>query len=48
VDELKAELEVFHRLYSDGNEQFIPVSNHAKRIAQLLRKYLLMPEALTA
>ncbi|MEM4447247.1 MAG: helix-turn-helix domain-containing protein [Nitrososphaerota archaeon] len=48
IKELQAELDVFHRLYCDGNEELIPISDQAKLLAKLLRKYMLMPDEIIA
>jgi len=48
IEELQRELSVFHKLYNDGKEQFIPISGQTSWLAQLLRKYLFMPEELLA
>jgi len=48
LEELRAELDAFHKVYQDGNAELISVSGQARGLAQLLRKYLFMPEELTA
>jgi AcrR family transcriptional regulator len=42
VEMLAAELEAFHGIYLRA-EQLIPVSDQAKKLAGLLRKYVFMP-----
>lgn len=48
IDELEEELVRYHAICYDGKEGFVRVSEHEKRLAQLLRKYSFLPTELFA
>lgn len=48
VREFREEVDVFQRLYCDGNRGIIPLSESARQLALLFRKYSFMPEVLLA
>lgn len=44
LEEFQSWLEIFHKLHSDGNEHYIPLSDQARRLGGILRKSWLTPE----
>jgi hypothetical protein len=48
IDELEGEFMKYHAIYCDGKEAYVQISEHERRLAQLLRRYSFLPGELFA